>query len=261
LIAKKCEKKRRKLTYSSLLEFMYMKTLTLSFLCLFISLSCSAQELSLGEQRKVSISLLVGPSVTTAFGPEVEHQLEPYQSYDGFMTNPVLYEHNRLTFFANCTWQLSKVAFAKSGFGFLEKGTKIENRKYVYPIDVRNQYLTLPVLLGADPLNLIFPEDGVSLSLEGGIAPSLPIYTQQYAPWGPYGRSHVKEHRVIVALQWGATLEIAIIKKLHIAVNYSGYRDLNAFYFNPDRASGSPTGRAMFFKGYWVTGGIGYTLR
>lgn len=202
-----------------------------------------------------------GRSVATAFGPEVDKQLEPYLSYAGFMTDPVLHEHRSITFSLLCKLEVSRFVFAKSGLGFLEKGTTIENASYVYPMDVKNEYLTLPLLIGADPLKFISREDRLSLSVEGGVAPSTPIYTQGYTPSGPYGESHVREHRVIVALQWGATLELAITERIHFVANYSGYRDLNAFYFNPDKASGSPAGRAMFFKGYWVTGGIGYALK
>lgn len=122
-------------------------------LCILVDVTASAQEFSVGEQSRLSIALQGGQSVTTAFGPQVDRQLEPYLSYAGFMTDPVLHEHKRITFSATCKLELSRLVFAKGGLGFLAKGTRIDYGPLLYPVDVKNRYLTFPLLIGISRQN------------------------------------------------------------------------------------------------------------
>ena len=199
---------------------------------------------------RVYTGLSFGERVSTFQGSEADYRLKD---------DPDSYFRKRRTVIYGFDFKVetSSYFFVRTGLFSIENGATHAKDGFTYPFHATTRYFSLPMLVGAQPLN--FSNVGLfNLAVEGGIAANLELESDKEAlTTGLHPDTDIKMKKFLLAAQVGLTFEVRISKAVMLLANYRYFQDISPFF---KRTIGDQE-FDLFNKGTSLKGGLMFRVK
>ncbi len=205
---------------------------------------------SLRHKRKIPVylSIGVGKSNTTLKGSQVDFHLEDNPPGQNVYIEPL----ESTSIFLQAKIELANCFFLKPGLAYLQKGGEEINGRFTYDLKAHINYLSIPVLVGFQPINFSNTRN-LSISVEGGITSNIELSSdKENLTKGLFPGTPVTMNESILSYQIGANVEIKITDRFVLFGNYTKFKDMDNFF---ERTFGGIT-YDIRSEGFTVSGGL-----
>ncbi len=192
------------------------------FLFLLLPQLTIAQD-SLRQKRSSNYFLFqIGLTNAEMYGKNLELQLSKPGAY--FETN------NAISVTLEFKREFTHGFYTKMGLGYVQKNGYVRNTTFTYPIENELKFITVPFVLGIQPINFRNTRN-VQVSFEAGFSYNSNYGSRDQLERGLHPDNTVYRNPNIFSFLLGANFEVRVFEKSGILFNYRFQRDVS-YYFS-----------------------------
>lgn len=217
------------LAFNKLLTFALPKIGVMRIVLVQVLISCQlilpskAQDsVNLKPKRSANYFVFqVGLTNAEMYGKDLDLQLSKPGSY--YETN------NAISASLEFKREFTHGFYAKMGVGYIQKNGYVRNTTFTYPINNELKFITVPLVLGIQPINFKNTRN-VQISFESGFSYNSNQGSIDQLERGLHPDNTVFRNQSMFSFVVGANFEIKVSEKIGVILNYRFQRDL-AYYF------------------------------
>jgi hypothetical protein len=178
------------------------------------------------NKPRIYLGLSAGQSLTEFTGSEVNL----YLNNDGIPPAPYLEKDQAFTMAMVAKFEWYNYFFLKSGLHYIRKGSTVVNDNYPSNLEANVHYLTIPLLVGFQPVNFDNARF-INMSIEAGISSNIQVSADMESLTANlYPGTPIEIKNPVTSAQIGLNLEIKVSEQYSAYANYTYYKDLQPFY-------------------------------
>lgn len=187
----------------------------------------------------------VGECASTFHGSEADFRLDdrPDSNFE---------KRRTVTYGFDFKIETSNYVFFRTGLFSVENGATQVKDGFTYPFHAETRYFSIPMLAGAQPLNLSNVRQ-FNLSVEGGVAANWELEShKEELTTDLHPDIEIKMKKFLLSAQVGLTCEVRMSDAVMLSASYRYFQDLDPFF---KRTIGTEDYK-LFNKGSFLKGGF-----